>query len=102
MDLEISNIKKNKDNSSFSNNLENYIRSNNLKLSVDRFEGDIAICENLQTGEMIDVEKSLLPLNTKEGSILKYENGNYVLDFETTTQKQENIKNMVNNLFKKR
>lgn len=102
MDLEISNIKKNKDNSSFSNNLENYIRSNNLKLSVDRFEGEFAICENLQTGEMIDIKKSLLPLNIKEGSILKYENGNYVLDFETTTQKQENIKNMVNNLFKKR
>lgn len=55
----------------------------------------------MQTGEMVNIEKSLLPIEAKEGSIIKYEKGSYILDKISTSQKQENIKNLVNNLFKK-
>lgn len=101
MDLEISNLEKNINNDSFSKELNNHINKSNSTYSVDRFEGEFAICENIQTGEMVNIKKSLLPENVKEGSIIKYENGNYILDINATKEKQENIKNMVNNLFKK-
>ncbi len=98
MDLEISNKQKNI-NSSFSKELENHLKC--AKFSIDRFEGNFAVCENLETGEIINIEKSLLPENIKEGSILKYENSIYTLDINETKLRQENIKNIVNNLFKK-
>lgn len=98
MDLEISNETK-KINDSFSKELENHLT--NSKFSIDRFEGNFAVCENLETGEMVNIEKSLLPENVKEGSILKYENNTYILEITETISKQENIKNIVNNLFKK-
>lgn len=98
MDLEISNFNKNINNDSFSKELKNYT----CTYSIDRFEENFAVCENLQTGEIVNIEKSNLPENAKEGSIVKYENGNYTLDNELTKEKQETIKNMVNNLFKKK
>ena len=98
MNLEISNIENNINNDSFSQELSNHLNSN---FSIDRFEGEFAVCENLKTGEMINIKKDLLPENAKEGSIIKYENGHYMLDDQSTIEQQEKIKNMVNNLFKK-
>lgn len=100
MNLEISNTEKKINNDSFSKELANHL--NNQTFSIDRFEENFAVCENRQTGEMVNIEKSLLPENVKEGSIIKFENGNYVLDIDATSKKQEEIKHMVNNLFKKK
>ena len=72
-----------------------------LRYSIDRFEGEFAVCENLETGEMINIRIDLLPDGIKEGSIIKFDNKSYILDSETTKEKQEKIKNIVNNLFKK-
>lgn len=100
MDLEISNSKKNIDNNSFSKELNNHI--NTIVYSIDRFEGEFAICENKQTGEMITIKKDLLPEDAQEGSIIKFENGTYILDISETKNKQKEIQNMVNNLFNKK
>lgn len=99
MNLEI-NHEQNKKNSSndFTEELKNYI-SKPVTFSIDRFEGDFAICENKQTNEMVNIEKSLLPNNSKEGDIIKLENGIYVLDVQSTNKEQEEVKNLVNNLF---
>ena len=70
-----------------------------ILFSIDRFEGKFAICENLSTNEFCNILKKDLPKNCKEGSIIKLENGRYSLDKSTTVQKQEQVKNMVNNLF---
>ena len=72
-----------------------------LRYSIDRFEGEFAVCENLETGEMINIRIDILPDGIKEGSIIKFDNENYILDSETTKEIQEKIKNIVNNLFKK-
>lgn len=96
-----SDTEKNINNDSFSKKLNDNLNLNNSTFSVDRFEGEFAVCENKKTGEMVNIKKSLLPENVKEGSIIKFENGNYILDSDATLQKQEQIKNMVNNLFKK-
>lgn len=105
MILEIDdNNKKNNNNNSeeFSSELNNYIQKTETTFSVDRFEGDFAVCENRKTGEMINIPRESLPENVKEGSILKYENGKYILDIESTKKEQEEVKNLVDNLFKRK
>lgn len=104
MTLEIHENKNNNNtiNSSFSNELNEYINKTSATFSIDRFEGKFAICENKQTGEYINIPISDLPENVKEGSILKLENGKYILEEFQTSKQQEEIKNMVNNLFNKK
>lgn len=104
MDLEINNsLKETKNNSkNFSSELTNYINKTNSTFSIDRFEGDFAICENRETGEFINIPIKNLPENAKAGSILKFENGKYIVDLESTQNEQKEIKNMVSNLFKKK
>ena len=101
MNLDISNTQKNIANS-FSKELNNYLEFENKFFSIDRFEEDFAVCEDLETGKMVNIEKFLLPENVKESSIIKCKDGKFILDFEETSKKQEEIKNMVNNLFNKK
>lgn len=70
--------------------------------SIDRFEENFAVCENLETGEFLNIPICDLPQNAKEGSIIKFENGVYFLDKNSTKNKQTEIKKLVNNLFKKK
>lgn len=102
MNLEISNTEKNVNNTNFSKELNKYLEFENKLFSIDRFEGEFAVCENRETGEIINIDRNALPENIKEGSIIKYENGNFILDHDETAKKQTEIKNMVNNLFKKK
>lgn len=69
------------------------------EFSLDRFEGEIAVLENRKTREITNIPKSKLPPNTEEGSIIKCINGKYILDQEKTIEKQEEIKNKMNNLW---
>ena len=69
------------------------------KFTVDRFEGNMAVLENRETGEMININKSELPNNAKEGSILKLENNKYEIDIEEQNKAEERIKNKMNNLW---
>ena len=102
MNLDINNNDKKNNSETFCSELNNYIEKTKTTFSVDRFEGDFAICENRQTGEFIDIPLSELPENIKQGSIKKFENGNYILDIESTKKEQEEIKNLVDNLFKRK
>lgn len=102
MDLEINNQNTNKNSNDFSSELNNYIKKTNSIFSIDRFEGDFAVCENRETGEFVNIPKSELPEDCKTGSILKFENGKYILDLEETKKEQEIVKNMVSSLFKKK
>ncbi len=102
MNLEINNNLNPIDNSyELSSELHNHIK-NHVQYSIDRFEGDFAVCENLSTGEFINISKSEIPIEATKGSILILENGKYVLDSEATKKAQEEIKSIVNNLFKKK
>lgn len=102
MDLNIENNNTNKiSNNSFSNELKKSIEKS-VSFSIDRFEGNFAVCENKETNEMVNIEKSLLPENCKEGDIINFKNGVYILDKQSTIAQQDEIKNMVTNLFKKK
>ena len=75
---------------------------NDFTYSIDRFEGEFAVCENKQTGEFVNIPKSNLPKDAIRGSIIIYSNGIYILDNTSTQNEQAEIQNMVNNLFKKK
>ena len=104
MNLEINTNKTNinPEANNFSSELTNYINKTKSSFSIDRFEGEFAVCENRETGEFVNIPKSELPESCKPGSILKFENGKYILDIEETKKEQENVKNMVSNLFKRK
>ncbi len=66
---------------------------------IDRFEGNLAVCEDRNTREMLNIEKDNLPENVQEGDVLKYKNGKYILDEEIKKEIEERIKNKLINLF---
>ena len=58
---------------------------------VDRIEDNIAILENKETKETIDISLDILPNNLKEGNVLKYENNTYTLDKEQEEERRNAI-----------
>ncbi len=71
----------------------------NEKWVIDRIEGNIAICEERNTGKKKEIAKEQLPEGAKEGSVLKQENGKYVLDRKAQQEIEERIEEKMNNLW---
>lgn len=75
-----------------------------MKFSVDRIIDNIVIIENLETKELLEINIKELPENIKDGTILKLENNQYILDEttqkireETIREKMERLKRLKNN-----
>ena len=66
---------------------------------IDRFEGDLAVCEEQNTKKMININKSKLPAGIKEGSILIFKDQKYILDESKQKEVEERIKSKMNNLW---
>ena len=66
---------------------------------IDRFEGSIAVIED-DDGKMIEVNRSLLPKNAKEGSVLiKNDDGSFSVDEKMTAESRRKLKAMQDALF---
>ena len=76
-------------------NMNNEIK----EYTIDRFEGDFAVCEDRDTGEMVDFKRDDLPQNAREGSILKYSNGKFEIDSKQEQEVSERIKQKMDNLW---
>lgn len=72
-----------------------------MKYSVDKIENNIALLENIETGEKKEISLSNLPANLKEGNILLEEENNYSLDYAEEEKRRKNIKSRFENLKKK-
>ena len=72
-----------------------------MKYSIDRIEDKIAIIENIITGEKTEVNIALLPVNIKEGNIIKEQNSFYIRDIETEKTRRTNLIYKFNSLKKK-
>ena len=51
-----------------------------MKYIIDRIENDIAICQNPESKEIIEVDIEELPQEAKEGSVIILEDGKYTID----------------------
>ena len=60
-----------------------------MNYAIDQIVEDIVILENITTGEKQEVNKTLLPSEIKEGSIITIKNNQYILN----TTEEESRKN---------
>ena len=58
---------------------------------VDKIEDNIAVLENKDTREIINVNISYLPSLIKEGSILKYDGSKYYIDNELEMKRRQDL-----------
>lgn len=77
---------------------ERKIIVSNVKLIVDRFEGEYAVCEN-EDGTMVDIRRDKLPKETKEGDVLIVEGDTFVIDVQATLERKEYIKKLMDDLW---
>ena len=69
------------------------------KLTIDRFEGNYAICEN-EDKTTLQIPKYRLPLNCKEGDCLIHDDeGMYQMDDTYTSVKEKRIRDKMFRLF---
>jgi hypothetical protein len=69
------------------------------KLTIDRFEGNYAVCEQ-EDKTTINIPKYKLPLECKEGDTLYQDSeGMYRKDIETTKSREKRIYDKINRLF---
>lgn len=58
---------------------------------IDRFEGDIAVCENQNDGKMIDISINLISDKATEGMTIKFEKDKYVIDYQNCILTRKSI-----------
>lgn len=66
--------------------------------TIDRFEENMAVIEDRKTGKIKNISKEKLPIQSKEGDIIKCINGKYFLDIEETEKIEKDIQEKYNNL----
>jgi len=67
-------------------------------ISIDRFEGDFAVCIN-EKGEPININISEIPKQAKEGTILTKKENLYIIHEKITSEKREKIKKLQDSLW---
>jgi len=84
----------------FANELESRLKNmSKEKYTVDRFEGEFAVCENRETKQIKNIKKEELPENTVEGTIIELEEGKITVDKKETKQVAERIKKKMDDLW---
>lgn len=82
----------------FINKIKNKLKQENIWV-IDRFEGELVICENRNTKQLISIKSNQIPSEAKEGDVLKLVNGKYELDYIKKSEIQNTIDNKMKNLF---
>ena len=80
-------------------NIENTQVQSDFILVVDRIEGNIAVCEKRATREILEIELSKLPSGIKEGNVVRYINGFYILDIEEQKNIEQRIAKKMDDLW---
>ena len=64
----------------------------------DRIEEDIIVCENNETGKIINILKGDLSFKVREGDIIKYYGGEYFLDIKEKETRENTIREKLERL----
>lgn len=70
-----------------------------MKVILDRFEGDYAVCEK-EDRTMLEILKSEIPVDAKESDVLIIENGAIIINHEVTEKRRKEIEEMTKGLWK--
>ena len=70
-----------------------------MKVTIDRFEGNFAVCEQADR-TMINIPKDKIPADAKEGDILVIEGDSIKIDTEGTAKRKKVIDDLMNDLWK--
>lgn len=84
----------------FLNNPKNNSEYKNDFFTIDRFEENFAVCQNRRTNEFFNIPKSEIPVDAKEGIIIKVENNSYVIAYEETRIQKEQMQDLINKAIK--
>lgn len=69
-----------------------------MNYAIDRIIDNIAVCENIMTGQKIELSLSELPEGIKEGNIITKQNEKYILNSPEEIQRRERIQEKLNRL----
>lgn len=69
------------------------------ELVIDRYEGNLAICEDRKTGNIKEIPKENIEDGLKEGSIIKLQDGKYIQNIEKQEEIEKRIKDKMDNLW---
>lgn len=69
-----------------------------LKVVIDRFEGEFAICEK-DDFTMIDIKKEIIPVEAKEGDVLEITNDFITIDEKETKKRKMEIEKLMEDLW---
>jgi len=69
-----------------------------MKLIIDRFEGDFAVCET-EDRKMINIKRSLLPGDAKEGDVIIRTSDGYRIDKDETAERKKRISKLIDDIW---
>lgn len=69
-----------------------------MKVIIDRFEGNFAVCE-MENRSRINLEKDKLPRGAIEGAVLNIDGNTIFVDKEDTERRKEMSKKLLEGLF---
>jgi hypothetical protein len=70
-----------------------------MKVIIDRFEGNLAICEKPDRS-MIEIPRKRLPVGVKEGDVLIIEGDKIQIDEAETFARRKKASDLLNELWK--
>lgn len=73
-----------------------------MKYAVDRIEEEIAILESIEDGIKKEVLLSELPKDTKEGTMIVFEDNVYIKDVHLELKRRTSIRNKFDKLRKRK
>lgn len=95
----IANEIKKIDVNEFINEIKERLEKMEEELVIDRFEGNVVVCEDRKTGKKIEILRENLEEGLKEGDIIKEEKGKYVQANELQEETEKRIQEKMNKLW---
>ena len=69
-----------------------------MKLIIDRIEGEYVVCENQETKEILNLDRTYFPSNAKDGDLIEFADG--LVTILDNTEIKNRIQEKMNNLWK--
>jgi hypothetical protein len=73
-------------------------RELNMKVVIDRFEGNFAVCEK-ENRQMIDIARSKIPYMAQAGDVLNISDDIITIDAEATEERKKRIEEISKDLW---